>query len=94
MREKTYPACFQTRTRVLGTRLYDAVDLAVTERFHKLSGRKAIALFSDGVDTGSRLASYESTLARMEESDVVIYAVHYDTPALLEIVENPRPGRD
>lgn len=67
-------------TRQMGTRLYDAVDLLVTERFHKISGRKAILLFSDGVDTGSRIASSQSTLARIEESDVLVYVVHYDTP--------------
>jgi VWFA-related protein len=75
------------RTRYLGTRLYDVVDLAVTERFDKLSGRKAILLFTDGVDTGSRLATYESSLARIEESDVLVYVVHYETA--VPKVENP-----
>ncbi len=68
------------RTRHLGTRLYDAVDLAVTERFDRLPGRKAMLLSTDGVDTGSRLANLESSLARIEESDVMAYVVHYDTP--------------
>jgi VWFA-related protein len=67
-------------TRQMGTRLYDAVDLVVTERFDKLSGRKAILIFTDGVDSGSRLASLQSTLARIEESDVLAYAIHFDTP--------------
>ena len=67
-------------TRLMGTRLYDAVDLIVTERFNKISGRKAILLFTDGVDTGSRLTSSLSALARIEESDVLVYVIHYDTP--------------
>jgi hypothetical protein len=39
-------------TNRMGTRLYDAVDLVVTERFDKLSGRKSILLFTDGKDHG------------------------------------------
>jgi len=68
------------KTKRMGTRLYDALDLALTERLHGLSGRKAILIFSDGVDSGSRLASLQSTLARIEEADVLVYAVQYDTP--------------
>src|SRR6478672_4190168 len=33
-----------------GTRLYDAVDMVINERLNSLSGRKAIVLFTDGVD--------------------------------------------
>ncbi len=79
-------------TRQMGTRLYDAVDLIVTERFDKISGRKAILLFTDGVDTGSRLASSPSTLARIEESDVLVYVVHYDTPVQKLINRNAMAG--
>lgn len=68
------------RTRVFGgTRLYDAVDLAVTERFNRIQGRKAVVLFTDGVDTLSRLATSASTLVRIEESDVLVYVIQYDT---------------
>jgi Ca-activated chloride channel homolog len=62
-----------------GTRLYDAVDLVLTERLEKISGRKAIVLFSDGVDTMSRLATAFSTIDLVEESDVLFYSVQYDT---------------
>jgi VWFA-related protein len=40
------------------TRLYDAVALVINERLNKIDGRKAIVLFTDGVDTKSYLASY------------------------------------
>jgi Ca-activated chloride channel homolog len=62
-----------------GTRLFDAVDLVLTERLEKINGRKAIVLFSDGVDTMSRLATPLSTIDLVEESDVLFYAVQYDT---------------
>jgi VWFA-related protein len=61
------------------TRLYDAVDLVVKERLNKIKGRKAIVLFTDGVDTASRLATYQSTLREAEELDALIYPIQYDT---------------
>lgn len=61
------------------TRLYDAVDLVVKERLGRIKGRKAIVLFTDGVDTGSYLASYESTIRQAEELDALIYPIKYDT---------------
>jgi len=36
-------------------------------------------LFTDGVDTTSRNASYQSTLAEAEELDALIYPIQYDT---------------
>jgi Ca-activated chloride channel family protein len=69
-----------TRTQVMGnTRLYDAVDLVMTGRLSRLQGRKAIVLYTDGFDTQSSLASDTSTLARAQESDVLVYVIRYDT---------------
>ena len=62
-----------------GTRLYDAVDLVVNQYFPRIQGRKAVVLFTDGVDTSSRRASYESNLQDAEELDGLIYTVQYDT---------------
>ena len=66
--------------RDVTTRLYDAIDLTITERLSTISGRKAMLVFTDGVDVGSRLANRSTLLARVEESDVVVYVVCYDTP--------------
>lgn len=62
-----------------GTRLYDAVDLVIKQQLSRIQGRKAIVLFTDGVDTTSRKSSYQSTLAEAEELDAMIYPVQYDT---------------
>ena len=62
-----------------GTRLYDAVDLVINEHFNRIDGRKAIVLFTDGVDTTSKRASYESTVRDAEELDALIYPVEFDT---------------
>jgi VWFA-related protein len=62
-----------------GTRLYDAVDLAIQQQLARARGRKAIVLFTDGVDTASKNASFESTLSEAEELDALIYPIQYDT---------------
>ena len=61
------------------TRLYDAVNLVIAERLDKAQGRKAIVLFTDGVDTSSYMSTYESTMREAEELDALIYPIQYDT---------------
>jgi VWFA-related protein len=62
-----------------GTRLYDAVDLVINEQLSRVQGRKALVLFTDGVDTTSKQASYQSTLEEAVELDAMIYPIQYDT---------------
>lgn len=62
-----------------GTRLYDAVEDILKKHLQTIAGRKAVVLFTDGVDTTSRRASYDSTIRLAEESDAPIYSVDYDT---------------
>jgi len=64
-----------------GTALYDAVNFSLTKRLNAISGRKAIVLFTDGVDTVSLKANYDSTLALAEESESLIFPIYYDTSA-------------
>ena len=70
------------------TRLYDAVDLTIRERLNKIKGRKAIVLFTDGVDTSSQQADYLSTLREVEELDALIYPIQYDTSDYLRAMQN------
>ncbi|HKR01309.1 MAG TPA: VWA domain-containing protein, partial [Pyrinomonadaceae bacterium] len=77
-RNELIKAIRRTRTGG-GTRLYDAVDLVIKKHLKQISGRKAMVLFTDGVDTTSRHASYDSTLREAEELDALIYPVAYDT---------------
>ncbi|HSP61746.1 MAG TPA: VWA domain-containing protein [Pyrinomonadaceae bacterium] len=62
-----------------GTRLYDAVDQVINQYLNRIEGRKAIVLFTDGVDTTSKHASYEDNVRDAEELDALIYPVEYDT---------------
>jgi len=71
------------------TRLYDAVALVINERLNKIDGRKAIVLFTDGVDTKSYLATYQSTLREAEELDALIYAIQYDTTDFATATQTP-----
>lgn len=77
-RELISKAIRRTRTGG-GTRLYDAVDSIFREQLRTITGRKAVVLFTDGVDTTSHRASYNSTLRLAEESEAPIYSVDYDT---------------
>ncbi len=74
------------------TRLYDAVDLTIKERLNKIKGRKAIVLFTDGVDTSSQQASYQSTLREVEELDALIYPIQYDTTDYLRAIQGAGSG--
>jgi VWFA-related protein len=71
-------AIMRTRTGG-GTRLYDAVDQVINQHLNRIAGRKAIVLFTDGVDTTSRNASYENNVRDAEELDALIYPVQFDT---------------
>lgn len=62
-----------------GTSLYDAVDFVINQRLNRIEGRKAIVLFTDGVDTTSRIATYQGNLHDAEELDALIYPVQYNT---------------
>jgi len=62
-----------------GTKLYEAVDFVMNQRLNNENGRKAIVLFTDGVDTTSRHATYASNIRDAEELDALIYPVQYNT---------------
>jgi len=76
-----------------GTRLYDAVDQVINQSFNRIEGRKAIVLFTDGVDTTSKDATYETTLRDAEELDALIYPVEYDTASDMGVWGPPGGGR-
>lgn len=77
-RSKLQRAIYRARTDS-GTSIYDAVDVVINRHLGHTSGRKAIVLFTDGVDTTSDNATYESTVTDAQELDALIYAVQYNT---------------
>ncbi len=62
-----------------GTSIYDAVDYVLDMDIVNIPGRKAVVMFTDGVDTTSRRASFESTVTGVEEVDALFYPIRYDT---------------
>jgi len=69
-----------------GTSLYGALDTAIN-LLNRTSGRKAIVLLTDGVDTTSTGVTAESTVRAAEESQIAIYPVQYDTYG--DFADNP-----
>jgi VWFA-related protein len=78
-----------------GTALYDAVTFSLQQRLNTMTGRKAIVLFTDGVDTQSSRSNYDTTLGLAEESDSLVFPIYYNTyektrqDALLDIGPPP-----
>ncbi len=66
------------------TCVYDAVNFVINERLRRLAGRTAMILFTDGVDTASRNATYESSLQAIAEAAAQIYAIHFGTYAYMK----------
>ena len=76
-----------------GTLLYDTVGFTLNQRLAAIQGRKAIVLLTDGVDSGSK-QSRKQNLRDIEEANVVIYTVRYNTlpqlPQRLSQIVNPK----
>jgi len=58
---------------------YEAVWLGLDEVLRPVKERKALVLFTDGVDTCSRKASMNETLELAKETYATIYCVYYNT---------------
>ncbi|HEX4230180.1 MAG TPA: VWA domain-containing protein [Bryobacteraceae bacterium] len=57
------------------TALYDAVTIAAHSIMAKQTGRKALVVLSDGMDSGSR-ASLELAIEAAQRADTLVYAIH------------------
>jgi Ca-activated chloride channel homolog len=61
------------------TSLYDAIYLTVTEKMSKIQGRKAIVILTDGVDTASKKATFESAINLVASAGIITYTIQYET---------------
>lgn len=77
-RQAIYRAIKSTKIAT-GTSLYEAVDRVMNHRMRRIDGRKAIILFTDGVDTTSRTANSLNNTSDAMELDALIYPIRYDT---------------
>jgi Ca-activated chloride channel homolog len=62
-----------------GTSLYDAVHNIFQKQISQIEGRRAVVLLTDGVDTTSLKARYETSLAEAEKYDAPVYPIYLDT---------------
>ena len=62
-----------------GTKLYDAMQTALTALKNDKGRRKAIVIFTDGVDFRSESFSYVNNMRALEESGAIVYPIRYDT---------------
>jgi Ca-activated chloride channel homolog len=61
------------------TSLYDAIYLTINEKMNKIQGRKAIVILTDGVDTASKQATYQSAVELAASAGIITYTVQYET---------------
>jgi Ca-activated chloride channel family protein len=71
-----------------GTSVYEAMDLVINKKLKNITGRKAIVLFSDGVDTTSKRAVETTNLNDALELDALIYPIQYDTFNEVQAMKN------
>lgn len=62
-----------------GTGLYHTLDMILNQKLSRVQGRKAVVLFSDGVDTTSVNETAKSVGKDIVESDVLIFPIKYNT---------------
>ena len=89
------------------TKFYDGMNVAL-EALREVDGRKAIVIFSDGVDYRSDYATEEGTVRALEQDGVLVYPIRFSTrvaaerlareqagaPAPREVVRSNSPSRD
>jgi Mg-chelatase subunit ChlD len=66
-----------------GTKLYDAMAVAL-RALQRIKGRKAIVIFTDGIDSYSDRETNDKNRRMIEEAGIVIYPIRYDTREELE----------
>lgn len=89
-RQSIYRAIRTTNIQT-GTSLYEAIDLVINDRLKRVRGRKAVILFTDGVDTTSTRSSDLENLHDALELDALIYPIRYDTFADVQAMKNKGP---
>lgn len=66
-----------------GTRVYDAFEVAL-DTLRRIQGRKAIVIFTDGMDWHSDGATFASNIRWLDEEGVIVYPIRFDTRATTE----------
>ncbi|HEX4900768.1 MAG TPA: VWA domain-containing protein, partial [Pyrinomonadaceae bacterium] len=73
------------------TKFYDGMNVAL-EALREVDGRKAIVIFSDGVDYRSDYATAESTVRFLEQDGIVVYPIRFSTRVAAEKLAREQAG--
>jgi len=77
---------------VSGTSIYDTVRNLSEKTFRSVPGRKVVVFITDGVDTTSNGANYETSLSAAEKTDATFFAVYLDTfPSVKTLISRVNP---
>lgn len=82
-----------------GTAFYDALSTCLTEYFQGVEGRKAVVVFTDGVDNrltgdsanGSTI-TFSDLFREIKERDVLVYTIFLDTEGQMQGIPRSKTG--
>ena len=62
-----------------GTSLYDSVETVINEHFRKINRKKAMIIFTDGIDTTSSKSDISKSIRTAQEAGVLTFPIQYST---------------
>jgi len=74
--------------------VYEAVWLALEQVLKQEFGRKALVLFSDGIDNRSQTVTEDETLALARRTEATIYSIYFNPTQKNRFKQFPFPGGD
>jgi len=71
----------RTNEKSSSTHLYEAISLVAQKKLIRRTPRRAMIVYTDGIDHGSNDFNEKESLAIIEESGIVVYPIQYDSRA-------------
>jgi hypothetical protein len=78
-----------TNEKASGTHLYESVSLVALKKFRRSTPRKAMIVYTDGIDHGSDGFNQKKSLEVIEESGIYVYPIQYDSRAWYSRTSSP-----
>jgi hypothetical protein len=69
----------QTNEKASSTHLYEAICLVSEKKLTRKTPRRAMIVYTDGIDHGSDGFSEKASIELIEESGIVVYTIQYDS---------------
>lgn len=65
-----------------GTALYDTVEHVISTSFQGVSGRKAVILLTDGIDTSSIRSTFQTSADQVAAGNIAFFPIQYQPEAI------------